>query len=283
MMADEKTQQGPSAASQLVKLALERYRFGVTEDGQSYAVRPGRHVVRLLRGGKNSLRAELAQAFHKRHRKVPPQQTLADALLVLEGMAQDQDPDQVHLRVASADGAVWLDLGDAAETVIRIDAAGWTIVDSDVPVLFRRTPLTGALPKPAPDGAVELLWEHLNVSRADRPLVLAWLIAAIIDPESPHPILSLFGEQGTGKSTASRRIVSVVDPSPVELRKPPRDPESWVTAAQGSWVVGLTTCRKCPTGYPTVFAGLPLGMVMSGDSCTQTVAWPCSNSAAVSC
>src|SRR5215218_8179495 len=220
----------PSAASQLVELALERYRFGVSEDGEPYAVRPGRHVVRLLRGGKNSLRAELSNAFHQKHRKVPPQQALADALLVLEGTAQDQDPGPVHVRVAHADGAVWLDLGDAAETVIKIDPTGWVAVGSEVPVLFRRTALTGILPKPDEEGgAIGLLWKHLNVSPPDQPLVLAWLVAAIIDPESPHPILSMFGEQGTGKSTASKRVVALVDPSPAPLRKPPRDSESWVT------------------------------------------------------
>jgi hypothetical protein len=37
----------PSAASQLVELALDRYHFGVAEDGQPYAVKPGRHVVRM--------------------------------------------------------------------------------------------------------------------------------------------------------------------------------------------------------------------------------------------
>src|SRR5829696_5489158 len=108
--SDEK-RSAKSAASQLVDLALERYRFGVSEDGEPYAVQPGRHVVRLLRGGTNSLRAELSKAFHQKYKKVPPQQALADALLVLEGTAQDQNPDQVHLRVAAADGSVWRRLG----------------------------------------------------------------------------------------------------------------------------------------------------------------------------
>jgi hypothetical protein len=40
--------------------------------------------------------------------------------------------------------------------------------------------------------------------------------------------------------------VEVVDPSPVPLRKPPRDPESWVTAAAGSWVVGLDNLSQVP-------------------------------------
>jgi hypothetical protein len=259
--AEPKPNQGkPSAASQLVDMALDRYHFGISEDGQPYAVRPRRHVVRMLRGGKNSLRAELSQAYYRQHKKAAPQQALADALLVLEGMAQEHDPDTIHLRVASAAGAVWLDLGDAAETAVRIDGNGWQVVNDNVPVLFRRTGLTGALPNPQSAShashashnsylsleTFDPLWWHIKVATADRPLALACLIAAIIDPESPHPILSLFGEQGTGKSTGCRRLVSLIDPSPVPLRKPPRDPEGWVTAAQGSWVVALDNLSTVP-------------------------------------
>jgi hypothetical protein len=258
---DEKSAGRPhSAASQLVELALDRYHFGVAEEGQPYAVKPGRHVVRMLRGGKNSLRAELSKAYYQKHKKAAPQHALADALLVLEGMAQDQDPNQVHLRVAAADGVVWLDLGDAAETVVRIDANGWQVVRDGVPVLFRRTGLAGALPNPQSASnashashnsylsleTFDPLWWHVNVAATDRPLVLACLIAALTDPESPHPILSLFGEQGTGKSTGCRRLISLIDPSPVPLRKPPRDPEGWVTAAQGSWVVALDNLSTVP-------------------------------------
>jgi hypothetical protein len=130
--------------------------------------------------------------------------------------------------------------------VVKIDPTGWQIVRDGVPVLFRRTQLTGVMPEPDHGGDLELLWNHLNVSQADRPLVLAWLIAALIAPDVPHPILALFGEHGTGKSTASKRIAITVDPSAVPLRKPPRDQESWVTAAQGSWVVGLDNLSNVP-------------------------------------
>ena len=66
------------------------------------------------------------------------------------------------------------------------------------------------------------------------------------NPERATSVLSLFGEQGTAKSTATKRLVQAVDPSPVPLRKPPRDAEAWVTAAQGSWVVGLDNLSVVP-------------------------------------
>jgi hypothetical protein len=236
----------PSASTQLVKLALDRYEFGCTEDGQPFAVKPGGHVVRMLRGGKNSLRVELSKAYFQLYGKAAPQQALADALLVLEGEALSSDPRKVHLRVASAAGVIWLDLGDTAETVIRIDANGWRPVNTGVPVLFQRTAVTGVMPLPQSGGDLDMYWRHINVAEADRPLVLAWEVAAIATPGVPHAVLSLFGEQGTAKSTATKRIVQTVDPSPAPLRKPPRDAESWVTAAQGSWVVGLDNLSVVP-------------------------------------
>lgn len=235
-----------SAAARLVDLALERYRFGVTPEGEAFGVPlGGGHVVRLLRGSRTSLRAELAAAYRRTTGRIASQQALADALLVLEGEAQEAEPETVHLRVAEAEGALWLDLGDAAETVVHVAGGQWRVVTEGVPVLFRRSALTGALPMPVPGDLAEL-WGLLNVAAEDRPLVLGWLVAALGAPNVPHPILALFGEQGTGKSTASKLLVDLVDPSPVPLRKPPRDMDSWVTAAAGSWVVGLDNLSTVP-------------------------------------
>jgi hypothetical protein len=59
-------------------------------------------------------------------------------------------------------------------------------------------------------------------------------------------VLAIFGEQGTGKATAVKVLVLLLDPSPVPVRKPPRDADSWVTAAAGSWVVGLDNLSDVP-------------------------------------
>ena len=128
-------------------------------------------------------------------------------------------------------------MGDQNGRAIRITSAGWSI-ETQLPILFKRTALNGALPDPQQGGSLDELWSLINVTEQDRPLVAAWLVAAFF-VKIPHPVLSFFGEQGTGKTTAHKMLVMAIDPGSVPVRKPPRDQDGWVTAAAGSWVVGI--------------------------------------------
>jgi hypothetical protein len=113
-------------------------------------------------------------------------------------------------------------------------------------VRFVRTKLTAAMPLPPPTGDLHRLWDFVNVADADRPVLLAVLIAALIQHDVPHPVLALFAEQGSAKTTTTRMLVDLIDPSPVPLRQAPRDADSWVTAASGSWVVALDNLSVIP-------------------------------------
>jgi phage/plasmid primase-like uncharacterized protein len=233
-----KSTEGKSVATTLVEMALQSYEFGISKTGETYALpRSGPQVVSLLRGSKTSLRGQLARTYFREFGRAAPQQALADALLVIAGIAQETEEVELHLRVASTRNELWLDLGDSTGRAVRVADKGWNI-ESSAPMLFKRTVLNGPLPEPVSGGDLAELWSLLNVAKADQPLLAAWLVAALFE-EIPHPVLGLFGEQGTGKTTAQKMIVMAIDPGPVPTRKPPRDPESWVTAAAGSWLVGL--------------------------------------------
>jgi hypothetical protein len=228
-----------SAAALLVDMTCEDYTLGVTDTGEPYGThRDTPHLALMLRGGKTGLRAELARRYWDTHQAAPPQQALADTGMVLEGMAAQEDPQRVYLRVAERSGTVYIDMGDTIGHVIEISDGTWDI-GIRAPVLFRRTKLTGALPKPYADGDVSRLWEFVPVPEDDHPLLLAWLIQALLESDTAHPVLSLVAEMGGAKSTVTRCVVDLVDPSPVPLRKAPRDADGWITAANASWVVAL--------------------------------------------
>jgi hypothetical protein len=227
-----------SVATQLVRFVLDEYTLGITDTEDPFGIHPDRpHLAMMLRGGKTGLRAEMARCYFHKHKTAVSQQALADACATLEGFAAQQNPQPVALRVAQAGGAVYIDMG-ADGHVIEISGGTWRITTT-APVLFRRTKLTGEIAKPVAGDDISRLWKFVPVNEDDRPLILAWLVAALIQPDVAHPILALLAEQGSAKSTITRHLVSLVDPSPVPVRKAPRDAEGWVTAANASWVVAL--------------------------------------------
>jgi hypothetical protein len=234
------------AATRLVQLAQEAYRLGVTPSGDVFATRKAGspHLAMPLKGGRLGLQSDLARRYFETEGRVPNPTARSAAAGVLEGLARDLPPEPVHVRTAEHDGALYIDMGDTAGHVIRVDATGWRIQDT-APVLFQRSELTGELPRPAEGGDLAELWDYLNVSPADRPLLVAAMLAAYL-PDMPHPVVTLAGEQGTGKSTAARHLVDLLDPSTVPLRKPPRDTDQLVTAMAGSWVVCLDNLSRMP-------------------------------------
>ena len=101
----------------------------------------------MLKGSKTSLRALLSKEFFARTSRAATQQALADALLVIHGMAQEHEPSELFIRCAQHEGSLWLDLGDQTGRAVKISPYGWKVQD-EPPVLFKRTALTGALPEP---------------------------------------------------------------------------------------------------------------------------------------
>lgn len=224
-----------SAADRMVRLALDQYRLGVSEDREPFAVRLDGPNVALPIGKGSELRSKLAAEYQRQFGKAPAAAALADALAVLEGQAREGEPEPVAIRLAPHDGGIVLDLGSLDGAAVVIRSGSWEVVERS-PVIFRRTALTSPLPVPERGGFLDDLRGLLNVTDESWPLIRGWLVAAVV-PDVPHPVLMLGGEQGTGKSSAARLLVGLFDPSPAPLRSQPKDPEAWAMAAAGCWGV----------------------------------------------
>jgi hypothetical protein len=259
--ADEKKPQKRSITSQLVDMARERYTLGVTETGEPFAVDRGRrHIALMLRGGRLGLRANLARRYFAEHETAAGQQALTDACLVLEGYAAQQTPQRVHQRVAEFVGDVYIDIGNTAGHVIRIGGGCWDITDT-APVLFRRTKLTAAMPNPGV-GDLELLWRYVNIDGDDRPVLLAAMVAALIQVDVPHVVVALEAENGSAKTSITRALVDLLDPSAAPLHMPPRDIANWVHTANGSWVVAVDNVSHIPNWFSDALCRASTGDAM---------------------
>ena len=246
---DDETGAKPKSGSQstrLVNLALETYRLGVSPDGKPFGYRPSEsHIALPLRGGKLGLRQALAREYFKEHRAAPSQSALTDCLTVLEGMAREQPPTPLHLRVAADETVVHIDMADENNRVIEIGGGRWKIID-DSRFMFSRTELTAPMADPKRGGDLDKLWQYVNVAKEDQPVLLAVMVDALIQPTTPKPVTGFLAEHGCAKSSTTKCVVSLIDPSVVPARAIPRDLSQWMTTAAGSYVVAVDNLSTIP-------------------------------------
>ena len=141
---------GPSQAQLLMAMAEDTYRLIRSADGRAYAVpKLGPQIaVPLASRSGNSIRARLAASLHRQTGKVASASALADCITVLDGEASELDPRPVWLRVGQHDDTVVVDMGTETGQCITITPRGWA-VETDSPVIFRRSELTHPLVSPS--------------------------------------------------------------------------------------------------------------------------------------
>jgi hypothetical protein len=227
-----------SVATKLVELASGLELFH-DPDGIGYAsiaVDAHKEIYSLR---SKPIRSYLARRYFEAFEKAPGGQAVQDALSVLDGKAHFGAPEHaVPMRLASHEGAIYLDLGNAAWEAVEVTASGWRVVTCP-PIRFRRSRGMAPLPVPVPGGSIEDLYPFVNVKDEDaRKLLVGWLVAAL-KPTGPYPILCITGEQGTAKSTTSRVVRSLIDPSNSALRTLPREERDLMIAARNSWCVAF--------------------------------------------
>ncbi|HVF00913.1 MAG TPA: hypothetical protein VNA27_06175 [Rubrobacteraceae bacterium] len=180
----------------------------------------------------------LRQRFFEDYEKAPKAQALKDALATIVARAIFNGPEQqVFLRVAGHEGAIYVNLCNERWEAVEVTLAGWRVV-TDPPVRFVRTKNSAPLPRPVGGGSMEDLRPFVRARGTDFELVVAWLVGAF-RPTGPYPLLEITGEQGTAKSTAARVLRSLVDPAQVSLRALPTNERDLAIAASANWVLAF--------------------------------------------
>ncbi len=181
--------------------------FGVRkgEGGRAYA-HPG------------ALMGEVKTLFRALHGRWPDSKASALCSDYLSTQAVQSTSREVALRSSWSPSLrrLLIDTGDADWRVMQVTATGWRYVPTS-PVPFRRSEITAALPEPGEEAELEALWRLVNVSEADRPLVLALLLCAWLTRVS-QPIVFLTGPQDAGKTEAARFLLRLVDPVTISER-----------------------------------------------------------------
>jgi hypothetical protein len=236
------------AVDGLLRIA-ERARVFRLVDGRLFARLPiaGREEIHGLRSPE--FRDWIVDAYLAAGGKLPSKWSLRCAIEALETQARCHGTNTtVSIRVgtdaAGSPTPIYIDLGDPSGRAVAVNASGWSIVDRP-PVAFRRP--EGLLPTPVPtrDGSIELLRPYVNLTDRDFRLLIAWLAAAL-RPTGPYPILALYGEQGSAKSTLARLVRMLVDPHSAPLLVEPKSTRDLMITALNGWLLAYDNLSTIP-------------------------------------
>lgn len=224
----------PKVSVLLYRLAVRLADFFVAQDGEAYALIPVDERVECHKLRTKMFCNFLTNAFYEDEETIPGASALQEALSLLEWKAQEERR-EVFVRVASHNGKIYIDLGNADWEAVEVDSAGWRIVKTP-PVAFRRSRATAELPRPTQGSSLDAIRDMINIDPNDWPLVGTWLLA-VLQPTGPYPVLCLVGEQGSAKSTTVRTLKELVDPSVAGLRGQPEDIRDLMIAANNNWLL----------------------------------------------
>lgn len=227
-----------SMSSMLVDFVVERVELFHDENRDSFALVKSVQETYRLTGGK--FKSWLMAAFYKEHGKAARDQSVREALQVLDGLAQhDGEQKAIHIRVAQVEEAIFVDLAQPGNSVAaKIEAGSWALVQEHE-VRFLRPDTMRPLPTPiAGSAGIDALWQLVNVPEGARLLVLAWLLECL-RPNGVFPVLELLGEAGSAKSTTQGILRMLIDPNGSNLRNPPKTVEDVFVSAGVNWIVSF--------------------------------------------
>lgn len=199
----------------------------------------GRHEIDGLRSSR--FKAWLAAKYFDDMQVEPKQADIEGALLLLAAIAEFSEPRKLHTRIGTVGGKIYLDLCNEERQAVEIDADGWRVVD-EPPVWFLRSSMK-ALPVPQLGGSLMDLREFANASDEDFVLLVGWLLASMT-PDIAYPILALSSEHGSGKTTLTNLLKSLIDPDGTGGIAPFKDADALCAAASSRHVVAVDNLSR---------------------------------------
>lgn len=158
-------------------------------------------------------------------------------------------------------GDVIVDLGGSPRSYCHITPDSFSVrSDSPIPFWTNQKQLKLPLPEITQDSILDLLKSLLNLENEDDAvLILAFMIKAIIPNSGPYPILCIDGVQGSAKSTTTRVIKKLIDPTSPELSSPPRNHDDLVVKAINGFLLAFDNLSGLSHDFADAFCRLSTG------------------------
>lgn len=228
-----------SQAGRMVSLTFEHAELFHDDSRNCYAWVTHSEAASIHSIRSRGFKVWLSRLLWQATKKAPGSEALNSAVNVLESKALfEGEQYRLYNRVApDPDGdGIWIDMCNDKWQAIHVTGEGWQIVDKP-PILFRRYSHQQPLVNPVRGGDAKLFLKFVNLAEdnQDNGLLLIVEIIHFLIPEIPHVILVLYGVQGSAKTTLSKLIQSLIDPSSVEVLSIPRNERELVQQLSHHW------------------------------------------------
>ena len=231
-------------AEQLTRLCEKEVdEFLLDQFGEPYVCIPTNRHVELWPTSSSRFQRWLARLYREKYGRPPGREALGQARVQVEAWCGDVDRRELYNRVAPYEDKIIYDLGTAAWKGIEISRDGWRIVP--LPPVFRRYKHQVAQVTPERGGDPRKLFDFCHIADADQCLFVVTVTSYVV-ADIPHPVLIIGGEQDAGKSTTTRHIKSVIDPSCVTVSSKPKDEAAAQQLFDHHWVAVLDNLSGMP-------------------------------------
>jgi energy-coupling factor transporter ATP-binding protein EcfA2 len=177
--------------------------------------------------------------YYELYGTTPSIVNVRNAINLLSAFNQFGSPrTDTYNRVARCDESIIYDLTNDKWQAVNINKSGWNLIPC--PPFFRRythcreqiTPISSE------STDIDRIFNYINIKNNQRSLFVALLVSYFI-PDIPHPVMVIYGERGSGKSTASKIVKEIVDPSILQACTIPQDKNDMYQLLHHHWYVGF--------------------------------------------
>ncbi len=225
MGSKDESRENPT--DQLIEIGRENAKFFTNANNEGCATICKNGIYHQVLLDSEEFSNYLRILFYHQTSQAPSQEALGRAVGLFKAIAMESgEKYRLTTRVKEANGKFYYNLNNMKKSIVKVTAEDVKIIKTKNPYFLPNRNTATQVKPDFENGDLNLLKKYLRVTHENYfVLLLVYIVTCIIE-SIPHPILIICGEKGASKSTSSRIIKSIVDPSNSDILSMPTTLES---------------------------------------------------------